>query len=149
MNSQAIINNTKEVSNKKKYFMVFVCMFMQAIPFGIAQNIQPLFIPYVIKDFGFSLAGFSLIFTFGAMASAACSPFLGKLFGKINIKILFIVGATLSGLGFIGFGFSKTLPEFYMYSAIQQIGCVMFSGLGVPFVINHWFPKKEEVKLLV
>ena len=35
MNSQAIINNTKEVSNKKKYFMVFVCMFMQAIPFGI------------------------------------------------------------------------------------------------------------------
>ena len=148
MNSQAIINNTKEVSNKKKYFMVFVCMFMQAIPFGIAQNIQPLFIPYVIKDFGFSLAGFSLIFTFGAMASAACSPFLGKLFGKINIKILFIVGATLSGLGFIGFGFSKTLPEFYMYSAIQQIGCVMFSGLGVPFVINHWFPKKGRGKAL-
>ena len=148
MNSQAIINNTNEVSNKKKYFMVFVCMFMQAIPFGIAQNIQPLFIPYVINDFGFSLAGFSLIFTFGAMASAICSPFLGKLFGKINIKVLFLVGATLSGLGFIGFGFSHTLPEFYIYSAIQQIGCVMFSGLGVPFVINHWFPKKGRGKAL-
>ena len=92
-------------SSKKKYLMVFVCMFMQAIPFGVAQNIQPLFIPYVIKDFGFSLAAFSLIFTFGAMASAAFSPFLGKLFGKVNIKVLFIIGTVLSSLGFLGFGF--------------------------------------------
>ena len=148
MNSQTLSNNTRGISNKKKFFMVFVCMFMQAIPFGIAQNIQPLFIPYVIKQFGFSLAGFSLIFTFGAIASAACSPFLGKLFGKINIKVLFIVGSTLSGLGFIGYGFANTLPEFYMYSAIQQIGCVMFSGLGVPYVINHWFPKQGRGKAL-
>ena len=72
MNQAVSINNN---SVKKKYFMVFICMFMQAIPFGVAQNIQPLFIPYVINNFGFSLAGFSLIFTFGAMASAAFSPF--------------------------------------------------------------------------
>ncbi|MGL5694532.1 MAG: MFS transporter, partial [Peptostreptococcaceae bacterium] len=146
MNAQTINNN--QVSNKKKYFMVFVCMFMQAIPFGVAQNIQPLFIPYVVKDFGFSLAGFSLIFTFGAIASAACSPFLGRLFEKINIKILFIVGATVSSLGFLGFGFAKNLPMFYVFSAISQIGCVIFSGLGVPYVINHWFPKKGRGKAL-
>ena len=66
---------------KKAYFIVFVCMIMQAIPFGVAQNIQPLFIPYVTSKFGFSLASFSLIFTFGAIASAICSPFLGKLYG--------------------------------------------------------------------
>ena len=87
MNHAVSINDN---SIKKKYFIVFICMFMQAIPFGVAQNIQPLFIPYVINNFGFSLAGFSLIFTFGAMASAAFSPFLGKLFGKVNIKVLFI-----------------------------------------------------------
>lgn len=148
MSSQTISNNTKGISNKKKFFMVFICMFMQAIPFGIAQNIQPLFIPYVIKQFGFSLAGFSLIFTFGAIASAAFSPFLGKLFGKVNIKILFLVGSTLSAVGFIGFGFSHNLTQFYAFSAIQQIGCVLFSGLGVPYVINHWFPKEGRGKAL-
>lgn len=139
--------NTK-ISNNKKYFIVFICMFMQAIPFGVAQNIQPLFIPYVIKEFGFSLAGFSLIFTFGALASAACSPFLGKLFGKINIKILFIVGTVLSSLGFLGFGLAKTLPQFYLFSGISQIGCVLFSGLGVAYVINNWFPKEGRGKAL-
>lgn len=145
MNQAVSINNN---SVKKKYFMVFICMFMQAIPFGVAQNIQPLFIPYVINNFGFSLAGFSLIFTFGAMASAAFSPFLGKLFGKVNIKVLFIVGTMLSSLGFLGFGFANTLPQFYILSAISQIGCVLFSGLGVPYVINNWFPKKGRGKAL-
>lgn len=132
----------KSGSNKKQYFMIFVCMLMQAIPFGVAQNIQPLFIPYVVKEFNFSLAAFSLIFTFGALASSICSPFLGKLFGKVNIKILFIAGTVLSSLGFLGFGLVKSLPLFYALSAVTQIGCVLFSGLGVPYVINHWFPKK-------
>ena len=145
MNQAVSISNN---SIRKKYFMVFICMFMQAVPFGVAQNIQPLFIPYVINKFGFSLAGFSLIFTFGAMASAAFSPFLGKLFGKINIKVLFIVGTMLSSLGFLGFGFAKTLPQFYILSAVSQIGCVLFSGLGVPYVINNWFPKKGRGKAL-
>lgn len=133
---------------KKKYLIIFMCMLIQAIPFGVAQNIQPLFIPYVINEFQFSLAGFSLIFTFGAMASACFSPFLGKLFGKVSIKVLFICGAMLSSLGFLGFGFAKTLPQFYVLSAISQIGCVLFSGLGVPYVINHWFPKKGRGKAL-
>lgn len=135
-------------SNKKKFFMVFVCMFMQAIPFGVAQNIQPLFIPYVIQKFNFSLAAFSLIFTFGAIAAAVFSPFLGKLFEKINIKILFIIGTTLSSLGFLAFGLATSLPQFYLFSAISQIGCVLFSGLGVPYVINHWFPKEGRGKAL-
>ncbi|QJA07513.1 MFS transporter [Romboutsia sp. CE17] len=145
MKDEALQSNS---NNKKKYLIVFICMFMQAIPFGVAQNIQPLFIPYVINDFGFSLAAFSLIFTFGAMASAAFSPFLGKLFGKINIKILFIIGTVLSSLGFLGFGFAKTLPQFYILSAVSQVGCVLFSGLGVPYVINNWFPKKGRGKAL-
>lgn len=134
--------------NRKKYFIIFVCMFIQAIPFGVAQNIQPLFIPYVINKFNFSLAAFSLIFTFGAIASAAFSPFMGKLFGKVNIKILFIVGTLLSSLGFLGFGFATNLPMFYILSAISQVGCVLFSGLGVPYVINNWFPKKGRGKAL-
>lgn len=135
-------------SNKRKYIMIFICMLMQAIPFSVAQNIQPLFIPYVIKKFDFSLAAFSLIFTFGSLASAVCSPFLGKLFGKINVKILFLIGSILSSLAFVGFGFSHALPEFYLFSAIAQIGCVLFSGLGTAYLIGTWFPKEGRGEAL-
>lgn len=127
---------------RKNFFIIFICMFLQAVPFGIAQNIQPLFIPYVIEEFNFSLAAFSLIFTVGALAAAVVAPFFSKLFDKINIKIIFLIGASLSSLGFLAFGFADSLLEFYFYSAVLQIGCAIFSGLGVPYVINHWFPQE-------
>lgn len=50
-----------EVTIKKlkehKYLIIFMCMLLQAIPFGVSQNIMPLFISYVIKGQGFSLGG--------------------------------------------------------------------------------------------
>ena len=147
MGNQTLSTNNK-IDNKKKYFIVFICMFLQAVPYSIAQNIQPLFVPYVIKQFGFSLAGFSLIFTCGAIASAIFSPVLGNIFEKVNIKVLFLVGATLSAVGFIGFGFSHNLAQFYALAAMQKVGCLLFSGIGVPYLINNWFPKEGRGKAL-
>ena len=147
MSKQTLSTNNK-IDNKKKYFIVFICMFLQAVPYSIAQNIQPLFVPYVIKQFGFSLAGFSLIFTCGAIASAIFSPVLGNVFEKVNIKLLFLVGATLSAVGFMGFGFSHNLAQFYVLAAMQKVGCLLFSGIGVPYLINSWFPKEGRGKAL-
>ncbi|MFQ8630542.1 MAG: conjugated bile salt MFS transporter [Intestinibacter bartlettii] len=147
MGNQTFSTNNK-IDNKKKYFIVFICMFLQAVPYSIAQNIQPLFVPYVIKQFGFSLAGFSLIFTCGAIASAVFSPVLGNVFEKVNIKLLFLLGATLSAVGFIGFGFSHNLAQFYVLAAMQKVGCLLFSGIGVPYLINSWFPKEGRGKAL-
>ena len=147
MSNQTLSTNNK-IDNKKKYFIVFICMFLQAVPYSIAQNIQPLFVPYVIKQFGFSLAGFSLIFTCGAIASAIFSPVLGNVFEKLNIKLLFLVGATLSAVGFMGFGFSHNLAQFYALAAMQKVGGLLFSGIGVPYLINSWFPKEGRGKAL-
>lgn len=46
MSNQTLSTNNK-IDNKKKYFIVFICMFLQAVPYSIAQNIQPLFVPQV------------------------------------------------------------------------------------------------------
>ena len=135
-------------SNFKKYFIVFVCMVIQAIPFGVAQNIQPLFIPYVVNGFNFSLSGFSLIFTVGALAASIASPILGKLFGKIGIKTIFILGTMVSSIGFFMFSRCTTLPQFYFWNAVCQTGCIFFSALGVPYVIQHWFPRAGRGKAL-
>lgn len=127
-------------THHKAFFIVFICMLIQAIPFSVASNIQPLFIPYVIKSLHFSLAKFSLIFTFGALAAAICSPFLGGLFGKINIKILFIIGSIMGCGAFAAMGLATNLYEFYILAAISQIGLVLFSGLGTAYIIGCWFP---------
>lgn len=143
-----MISTIEKSNNFKKYIIVIVCMLIQAIPFGVAQNIQPLFIPHVVSEFGFTLSGFSLIFTIGALASSIASPILGKLFGKIGIKTIFISGTLVSSFGFFMFSQCNTLPEFYFWNAICQIGCIFFSALGVPYLIQQWFPREGRGKAL-
>lgn len=69
------VSNEKVVSKGYKYFMVFLAMFTQAIPYGIAQNIQP---HPLVNTFHFTLASYTLLFTFGALAASITSLFIGK-----------------------------------------------------------------------
>ena len=136
--------------NKKNFsyawIIVISCMLIQAIPFGVASNIQPQFVSYVVEENGFTLAGFSLIFTLGTVASAVASPFIGALFNKINTKVMFLLGAILSGGGFFAFSMCNQLWQFYIVAAIVQIGTAVIASIGVPLVINKWFDESSKGK---
>ena len=132
----------KVVSKSYKYFMVFLCMLTQAIPYGIAQLIQPLFVHPLVNTFQFTLASYTLIFTFGAVVEFLVSPMVGKALQKVNFKILYLIGICLSAGAYVIFGISTKLPGFYLAGIICMVGSTFFSGQGVPWVINHWFPAK-------
>ncbi|MBU3852161.1 MAG: conjugated bile salt MFS transporter [Candidatus Paralactobacillus gallistercoris] len=135
-------SDKKVVSQGYKYFMIFLCMLTQAIPYGIAQNIQPLFVHPLVNTFHFTLASYTLIFTFGAVAASIASPFIGKGLGKVNFKVMYMAGIIISALAYVIFGISTKLPGFYGAAILCMIGSTFFSGQGVPWVINHWFPGK-------
>lgn len=142
MASNSATLSPHKVSKAYKYFMVFLCMLTQAIPYGIAQNIQPLFVHPLVNTFHFTLASYTLIFTFGAVAASITSPFIGKGLQKFNFRLMYIIGIALSALAYIIFGFSTRLSGFYTAAIICMIGSTFFSGQGVPWVVNHWFPAK-------
>ena len=138
--------------NKKKFstawVIVVACMLIQAIPFGVASNIQPQFVSYVVEENGFTLAGFSLIFTLGTLASAIASPFVGILFNKVNTKMMYLLGCILSGGGFLAFSMCKELWQFYIVAAVVQIGTAVISSIGVPLLINRWFDEASKGKAM-
>ena len=139
---------TVSKSGSKKFLtgwlIVIGCMLIQAVPFSVASNIQPQFMDYVVNGEGFTVAGFSLIFTISTIIGAIASPMIGKMYSKYNPKILLIAGAILSGLGFMSFGLAGSLWQFYIIGGITQIGTAVISSIGVPLLINSWFA--EEVK---
>ena len=61
------IINEQQPKGKKTFFYGWVivasCMLIQAIPFGVAMNVQPQFINFVTNGEGFTLTQFSLVFT--------------------------------------------------------------------------------------
>lgn len=138
---------------KKGFFygwvIVAACFIMQAIPFGVSQNIQPQFIGYVVEGEGFTLTQFSLLFTIGTIVSAIASPFIGQLFDKpkMNLKVFYTLGAVLCGAGFLLFGYCHSLWAFYGVGAILQVGTSIISSIGIPVLINMWFRSKSGTAL--
>ncbi len=142
------------MSNKKfatGWMIVVACMLIQAIPFGVASNIQPQFMAYILdpeSGYGFSQAGFSLIFTLGTVVSAIASPFIGAMFNKVNLKTMYLAGTILSGGGFLAFSLCKELWQFYLVAGIVQVGTAAISSIGVPLLINGWFDELSKGKAL-
>ncbi len=126
-----------------------VCMIIQAVPFGVAKNTVSQFISYVTEGEGFSLASFGTVFMIGVLVSAAVSPFIGRMFDKPNVnkRLLFLVGALMSGGGFILYSFCHTLPAFYGASAVVEVGTAILSAIGVPVLINAWFQERRGLAL--
>lgn len=133
---------------QKGWMMLVVCMLIQAIPFCIASNIQPLFMGSVIQEHGFSLTGFSLLFTIGTIVSAIVAPIIGSLFSKINLKVIYTAGAILTGGGFMAFSMCTELWQFYLVAAVVQVGAAIISAIGVPLLINSWFDGNVRGKAL-
>lgn len=130
------------------WIIVIACMLIQAIPAGVIANTQALFIHPVITERGFSLAAFSLMFGIGTIVSAVAGPFIGKLYSKINIKLLYIVGAVIAGGGFLSFSLASELWHFYVLSGVVQIGSAIISGIGTPLLISAWFDEATKGKAL-
>ena len=133
------------------WLIVVACMLIQAIPFGVASNIQPQFMAYILdpnSGYGFTQAGFSLIFTLGTVVSAVASPFIGSMFNKISVKTMYLVGSILSGGGFLAFSMCKELWQFYLVAGIVQVGTAAISSIGVPLLINGWFDELSKGKAM-
>lgn len=136
----SIPKNNKQSKFFYGWVIVIACLLVQAIPFGVAANLPPTFTNYVVNGEGFSYASFTLIFTIGTFVSAICSPFIGKLYTKVNAKVLYIIGSILVGGGFMLYSIAgNKLFAYYMIAVIVQVGNAIVSAIGVPTLINAWF----------
>lgn len=145
------LNQSKSKKLATGWLIVIACMLIQAIPFGVASNIQPLFMAYILdpqSGYGFSQAGFSLIFTLGTIVSAIASPFVGSMYNKVSVKTMYVAGSILSGGGFLAFSMCKELWQFYLVAGIVQVGTAAISSIGVPLLINGWFDELSKGKAM-
>lgn len=141
----------KEINKKLKFGLLVAlgCFLIQAIPFGIASNIHPQFLGYIIETEGFALGAISAMFTIGTVVSAVCSPSIGKLFSKLSAKMIFTVGAILSAGGVFMLGIAgDKLPLFYLGYAISQVGTSAISSIGVPVLLTSWFDDSSRGKAM-
>ena len=125
--------------NRGKYFIVFICFLIGAIPYCISQNLQPqMQIPVshsgVISDIGFTLIYFT------GTIPVLFNGLTAKLYDKYKIKYIYVAGLILSAIGFGSFGLAKNAIMFNISAIITQLGAVLIVGLSLPVIIGRWFP---------
>lgn len=128
-----------ESNNRKKYFIVFICMLIQAIPFCIAQNLQsqmqvPVSHSGVVSEIGFTLLYFS------GTIPVLLNPFFARLYDKYNVKYIYTVGLIIGGLAFASYGLAQNTFMFNVSAFFNQIGTILYTGLSLPIMMSHWFP---------
>lgn len=148
------IINEQQPKDEKPFFygwvIVAACMLIQAVPFGVAANVQPQFINFVTNGEGFTLTQFSLVFTIGTIVSAVSSPAIGKILSKprTNIKLAFLIGSILSGGGYaLNSLAGGNLWAYYAIAALVQVGTAIISSIGVPLLVNSWFKYNKGIAM--
>ena len=86
---------------------------------------------YLQRVAGVKAAVSGLLTLPGSLVSIICSPLAGKLYDKIGMKKLFVIGGGLFVLGNIGMIFPEPLPVLVVFYAVRSAG---ISFLMMPFV---------------
>lgn len=138
----------------KQWLVLIGCFLIQAIPYGLAQNVPPLYLHPIQNTYctldaatklftdcqgGFTGPNLGLYFTIGAVAAALVSPLIGKHFGKQKTQMLMLGGIVVSIIGMVVQAIAPNVYMLWLANVLIQIGCITFSGLAVPYLMGSWF----------
>ncbi|MDE6182245.1 MAG: MFS transporter [Eubacteriales bacterium] len=133
------MEQNKKNLNNKRYFMVFICFLIQAIPYCISQNLQSQMQVPVSKSGIISELGFTMLY-FSGTIPVLLNPILAKLYDKFKIKYIYIAGLIIAGLSFASYGLAKNALMFNASAFLTQVGTLLFTGLSLPIMMSRWFP---------
>ena len=125
--------------NNKRYFIVFICMLIQAIPYCIAMNLQGQMQVPVSQSGVVSSVGFTLLYLSGTIP-VLFNPLITGIYDKFKVKYIYIVGLVIAGLAFGSYGLAQNSLMFNVSAFFTQVGTILFTGLSLPIMMAHWFP---------
>ncbi|WP_302334046.1 hypothetical protein [uncultured Romboutsia sp.] len=108
--------------NNYKYIIAVSSFILMAVAFSIVNSVNTILTAPVINARNFSIGEFSLLFTITAITVAICSPLVGSLLNKVNIKIIMSLSSILAGGGYMLYGLANNILSFYLIGVIVAIG---------------------------
>lgn len=105
-------------------------------------SLTSVFVLPVTEDLGFERGDWMTYLVILSLACVICSPILGKLMGKGNLKIWVTIACVLGFAGYFGFSRANSLTTFYLFAILLGIGFAGTVPMPVSIMINKWFGGK-------
>jgi MFS family permease len=123
---------------------LFVTLFLV---WGGGVNTGPVFLPPLLKHFGWTRARVSTLGSAGALMAGACGPFVGWLVDRIDARRVMLAGAIIVGVGFI---LASRADSYYLLLAANlmiAIGVPAATLIPASLVIASWFGERRGLAM--
>lgn len=127
-----------------KYIIAVSCFILMAVSFSIINSVNSMLVAPVTNANNFTISEFSLLFTISAIVVSICSPIIGNLLNKINIKIIMSICSVLAGIGYISYGFANNIIIFYIIGIFVSIGVCGLTTIPISTMISDWFEPSKK-----
>ncbi|MBB6446213.1 MFS transporter [Bacillus benzoevorans] len=135
------------MSNKGKklhyaWWIAVACCAIYAGSVGIVVACAGLFYKHVSTELGVGTADIVFYTTLMYFVITITLPFAGKIFSKINMRLLLSIAALADALAFGLMGTYTSVYQFYVSGVILGIANSFLIYAAVPLIINNWFKVK-------
>lgn len=120
----------RTLKNRDFALSVIGSMVMYLVMMG-SSVILPLYVQTIM---GYSATTSGLVALPGSLAMAIISPFAGKIYDKLGMKLLFVIGAALMLASNIGMVLINMQTPLWFASVCNVVRCVAIGCLLMPFV---------------
>ena len=132
--------------NKKSnygYVVAVICFVIAFFYVGNAYNTGSLYVVPVTNHYGFTRAEFSIIFSIVSILMIFANLSFVKLYRRLGIKYLVVLGAFLCAIAFFIYYKSTNLIQFYIGAFLFGIGISYTNMLTFSLLINSWFTENR------
>ena len=124
------------------YLIAIACMVMASVSLGFMYACTGIFYTPVSTYFGVPTAQLVLYMSVFNVAITVSLPFIGKLMGKMDQRVLLSICAVLLGGSYALMSQCRAIWHFYVLGFTMGVGMTPFVYLVVPTLINAWFAKR-------
>jgi MFS family permease len=104
------------------------------------------FVP-VLKTFGWTRAKLSVAVSIGWITGGAAGPLIGMIADRVNPKKMMIVGATITGLLWLGLSRATTFSEFLAINGLFGICVGASTSIPTTLIIAGWFQDRRGLAM--
>ena len=123
---------------------VFVTLFLV---WGGGVNTGPVFLPPLLKYFGWTRARVSTLGSAGALMGGACGPFVGWLVDRVEARRVMLLGAIIAGIGFLAASRSDSYYSLLAANLMVSVGIVAATLIPASLVIASWFGERRGLAM--
>src|SRR5579862_1994646 len=123
---------------------VFATLFLV---WGGGVNTGPVFLPPLLKYFGWTRSRVSTLGSAGALIAAACGPVVGWLVDRFEARKVMLVGALITGTGFLVASRADSYSALLAANLIVAIGVTATTLIPSSLVIAGWFGARRGLAM--